>query len=247
MEGIRRDVFLMPGLTGSRGESFRRSSFPGREGIWARTRRISHGAAAIFLREPKWLHVLHALSVPHAAGEVDALVVARAKRGDQAAFADIVRHYDHRLRALAFRLLGDRDRMDDALQEAYVKAFRSLPRFKGASALGTWLYRITYNACIDELRRGSAGAQVTADADNAASVADPRPGPEEIAVGRYDLAAALDRLPPEQRAVVLLVDGYGLGYADAADVLGIRAGTVGSRLSRARAALREALGAEAQR
>lgn len=170
-------------------------------------------------------------------GEIDELVVARARRGDQDAFAGVVAHYDHRLRALAFRLLGDRDRMDDVLQEVYVKAFRSLPRFKGDAALGTWLYRITYNACMDELRRRPAAE--TAEYDD--TFADPSAGPADIAVRRSDLAAALDRLPPDQRTAVLLVDAYGLDYADAAEVLGVRAGTIGSRLSRARAVLRVAL------
>ena len=170
------------------------------------------------------------------AGEVDDLVLARARRGDADAFTEIVGHYDHRLRALAFRLLGDRDRMDDVLQEAYVKAFRSLPKFRGASGVGTWLYRITYNACVDDLRRRPAEVPLTDDPD-------PNPGPADVAAGRRDLAAALDRLPPDQRAAVLLVDAYGLDYAEAAAALGVRAGTVGSRLTRARAVLREALGA----
>lgn len=172
---------------------------------------------------------------PRTAGEVDDLVLARARNGDTDAFAEIVGHYDHRLRALAFRLLGDRDRMDDVLQEAYVKAFRSLPRFRGRSRLGTWLYRITYNACMDELRRRPPPEPLTDDVD-------PSPGPADVAVRRTDLGEALDRLPPDQRAAVLLVDAYGLDYTDAADVLGVRAGTIGSRLSRARAALRDALG-----
>jgi RNA polymerase sigma-70 factor (ECF subfamily) len=170
-------------------------------------------------------------------GEIDELVVARARRGDHEAFAGVVDHYDHRLRALAFRLLGDRDRMDDVLQEVYVKAFRSLPRFKGDAALGTWLYRITYNACIDDLRRRPA--MEAADYDD--TLADSASGPAEIAVGRVDLAAALDRLPSDQRTAVLLVDAYGLDYAHAAEVLGVRAGTIGSRLSRARSVLRAAL------
>ncbi len=189
---------------------------------------------------PRWPSFLPAVAVP-AKGEVDDLVLARARHGDQDAFADIVGHYDHRLRALAFRLLGDRDRMDDVLQEAYVKAFRALPRFKGASALGTWLYRITYNACLDDLRSRPAVAPVTYDTDRGASVADSRPGPAEIVVDRDDLATALSLLPADQRAAVMLVDAYGLDYADAAEVLGVRAGTIGSRLSRARAALRQAL------
>ena len=177
----------------------------------------------------------------HGAGaEVDAHVLTRARDGDQDAFAQIVDHYDHRLRALAYRLLGDRDRMDDVLQEVYVKAFRSLPRFRGAAALGTWLYRITYNACIDDLRR-RPGAVPGDRADAAGAVVDPRPGPAEVAAGRQDLAAALALLPPDQRAAVLLVDAYGLDYRAAAGVLGVRAGTIASRLSRARAVLRQAL------
>ena len=170
-------------------------------------------------------------------GEVDELVVARARRGDQDAFAEIVGHYDHRLRALAYRLLGDRDRMDDVLQDVYVKAFRSLPRFRGDAALGTWLYRVTYNACLDELRRRPARGAVSLDDDRVPSVADPA----DLTVQRSDLAAALDRLPPDQRAAVLLIDAYGLDYGDAAAVLGVRTGTIASRLSRARAVLRTAL------
>ena len=165
--------------------------------------------------------------------------MARARRGDQDAFATIVGHYDHRLRSVAFRLLGDRDRMDDVLQEVYVKAFRSLPRFKGDSALGTWLYRITYNACIDDLRRRPPVGSMSYDDDF--EPVDRGAGPADIAVRRQDLSAALDRLPPDQRTAVLLVDAYGLDYAGAAEVLGVRAGTIGSRLSRARTILRAAL------
>ena len=107
---------------------------------------------------PRWLvrlaegaHSLFAAAARRSSGsEIDQLVVERARRGDPRSFRQIVEHYDYRLRGLAYRLLGDRDRMDDVLQEAYVKAFRSLPRFKGDAAVGTWLYRIVYNACIDD-------------------------------------------------------------------------------------------------
>ncbi len=131
--------------------------------------------------------------------------------------------------------------MDDVLQEVYVKAFRSLPRFKGDAALGTWLYRITYNACMDELRRRPAVAPVSYDDDREPLLVDTASGPAEIAVRRQDLAVALDRLPPDQRTAVLLVDAFGLDYADAAEVLGVRTGTIGSRLTRARTVLRAAL------
>lgn len=182
---------------------------------------------------------LQATALPKA-GEVDQLVLTRARRGDYVAFTQIVDHYDHRMRGLAFRLLGDRDRMDDVLQEAYVKAFRSMPRFKGDSALGTWLYRIVYNACIDDLR----SRKPTVAFDERLDVADSRPDPADVAIGRQDLAAALDTLPPDQKAAVLLVDAYGLDYAEAADALDVATGTIGSRLNRARSCLRTLLGPE---
>jgi RNA polymerase sigma-70 factor (ECF subfamily) len=163
--------------------------------------------------------------------------VERARRGDQHAFAALIRHYDVGLRALAYRLLGSRERMDDALQEAYVQAFRALPHFRGESAPGTWLYRITYNACLDELRR----SRNVVPLESLRERADPRPGAEETMSVRGDLADALAKLAPEDRAAVLLVDAQGFDYRGAAEVLGIPEGTVASRLSRARAALRRLL------
>jgi RNA polymerase sigma-70 factor (ECF subfamily) len=180
-------------------------------------------------------------------GEVAPGVLARAKAGDRQAFTEVVRHYDHRLRALAYRLLGDRAAMDDALQDAYVKAFRALPGFREDAGLGTWLYQITYRACVDLQRRESRhrpdttawAAPRAAGAEPAATgaVADPA----ATATRRTDLARALAALPVDQRAAVVLVDAEGLDYAAAAAVLGVAPGTIASRLSRARAALRAAL------
>jgi RNA polymerase sigma-70 factor, ECF subfamily len=129
--------------------------------------------------------------------------------------------------------------MDDALQEAYVKAFRALPRFRGDSRVGTWLYRIAYNACLDELKRSHRVVHLPLEEipEPAGSWADPG----EAVVRRHDLAQALAALPPDERAAVLLVDAQGFDYKDAASVLGVPAGTVASRLSRARAALRRAV------
>jgi RNA polymerase sigma-70 factor (ECF subfamily) len=165
--------------------------------------------------------------------ELDAVTVARARRGDEAAFAALVRHYDAGLRALAFRLLGDRTRMDDALQEAYVGAYRALPGFRGDASLGTWLYRIAYNACLDELRRTRDVVPLDGIRDRASVGRDP--------LDALALRDALAELPVDDRAAVLLVDAQGFDYRSAAEVLGIPAGTVASRLNRARAALRRAL------
>jgi RNA polymerase sigma-70 factor (ECF subfamily) len=170
-------------------------------------------------------------------GEVAPAVLARAKGGDQRAFTELVRHYDHRLRALAYRLLGDRAAMDDALQEAYVKAFRALPGFRGDAGLGTWLYQITYRACVDQQRREGRHQAGPLKEPTTGTAADPA----ATAAARTDLQRALAALPVDQRAAVLLVDAEGLDYDAAASVLGVAPGTIASRLSRARAALRAAL------
>ena len=179
------------------------------------------------------------LTAPSSAVEVGTAVLDRARRGDQEAFAALIRHYDPGLRALAYRLLGDADRMDDALQEAYVKAFRALPRFRGDAKLGTWLYRIAYNACLDELERSRRVVQLPLEE---IAEAGPRTEPGEVVPRRVDLVEARAALPAEDRAAVLLVDAQGFDYREAAAVLEIPEGTVGSRLNRARAALRRALG-----
>jgi RNA polymerase sigma-70 factor (ECF subfamily) len=180
------------------------------------------------------------VTAPGAAGDVGSGVLERARGGDQEAFAAVIRHYDPGLRALTYRLLGDRDRMDDALQEAYVKAFRSLPRFRGDARLGTWLYRIVYNTCLDELERGRRVVQLPLEEETARAGAWAEPA--EVVPRRRDLVDALAELPPEDRAAVLLVDAQGFDYREAGRVLGVPEGTVASRLNRARATLRRALG-----
>jgi RNA polymerase sigma-70 factor (ECF subfamily) len=169
--------------------------------------------------------------------EVPRTLIRRARRGDQRAFAAVIRLYDRDLRALAYRVLGDRDRMDDALQEAYLSAFRALPRFRGEAGLATWLYRIVYNACLDELKRQRNVVPLERIRDRP----DPRPGIAETVAARSRLEEALAELPPPDRAAVLLVDAYGFDYGSAAEILGVPEGTVGSRLNRARAILRATL------
>jgi len=179
---------------------------------------------------------MRAAAVP----DVETAVLDRARRGDHEAFAILVRHYDPQLRALAYRLLGSRDRMDDALQEAYVKAFRALPRFRGQSQLGTWLHRIVFNVCLDEL--GRLRRAETVPLEDAPEPLAPGPDHADLLAGREQLSDALATLAPHDRAAVLLIDSQGFDYAAAAEVLGIPPGTVASRLNRARAALRRALG-----
>jgi RNA polymerase sigma-70 factor (ECF subfamily) len=166
--------------------------------------------------------------------DADVELTIRAATGDEAAFVQIVRRYDTGLRRLAFRMVGDRDAMDDVLQEAYLKAFASIASFRGRASPRTWLYRIVYNASLDQLRRRRR--QPIAQSVDAATR-----DPSDQTDLRLSLADALAALAPEERAAVLLVDAEGLSYEDAAAIIGVAAGTIGSRLSRARAALRRAL------
>jgi RNA polymerase sigma-70 factor (ECF subfamily) len=158
---------------------------------------------------------------------------------DPDAFLTLVSGHDRALRGLVYRLVGDRDVMDDVLQETYLRAYRGRESFRAEASIGTWLYRIAYNASMDELRR--RGRHPTVALDETFDTPSTTLGPAELATLRGDLAAALDLLPPGQRAAVLLVDAEGLDYAAAAAVLGVAPGTVGSRVSRARAVLRLAL------
>ena len=171
----------------------------------------------------------------------DTELVELARSGDRPAFGELLRRHDDRMRGLAFRLMADRHGMDDALQEAYLKAYRGLGRFRAGSDFGGWLYRITYNACIDELRRRKRSPLAQADQTEPPSE---RPGPERVVSAAETVRSALAGLPDDQRVTVVLVDGEGFDHREAARILGVAPGTVASRLHRARAALRRILGEE---
>lgn len=171
---------------------------------------------------------------------VDEGVVERARLGDPEAFEAMIRAHDRGFRVLAARLVGD-VRTDDVLQEAYLKAFRAITHRRGPDgSLPGWLYRIVYHSCLDELRR--VRRQPTLSLDETRESAPSVPGPDELAVDRAGLTAALAELSPDQRAAVVLVDALGFKYSEAGAILGIRRGTVASRLSHARSELRRVLG-----
>jgi RNA polymerase sigma-70 factor (ECF subfamily) len=169
--------------------------------------------------------------------EPESLHLRKAKDGDPVAFTALVRLYDPQLRAYAYRILGDHAAMDDALQNAYLSAFRAIRRFRGDASFKNWMYRIVHNACIDVIRRRRDDVELF---DSVAVASDPA----TAGSARLDLLAAFDRMTVEHRAVMILVDVEGLDYAEAADVLAVPVGTVRSRLNRARAAMRRELGEE---
>jgi RNA polymerase sigma-70 factor (ECF subfamily) len=165
----------------------------------------------------------------------DASLASRARTGDRGAFTALLRRHDPTMRRLAFRMLADATAMDDVLQEAYVKAYTALPSYRDDARFSTWLYRITYNACIDEIRRRRRRPAPT---DEPFDVPSPVAGPERVVTAAESLRRTLASLPADQRATVVLVDGEGFDHTAAAQILGVAPGTVASRLSRARSALR---------
>ncbi len=178
-------------------------------------------------------------------GEVEPNLMAAAMSGDRAAFVSMLAHYDRLLRLVAWQVLGDRDLMDDALQEVALKAWRSLSGFRGEAQLGTWLGRLAYNASVDLLRRRPAEMALEAAAASALPLwADSSSGadPAETIASQAALRAAFSSLTVEQRLTVMLVDREGYDYETVAAVLGVRPGTIASRLHRAHAGLRAALG-----
>jgi RNA polymerase sigma-70 factor, ECF subfamily len=151
-------------------------------------------------------------------------------------FENLLDRHEARLRRVAFGMLGDPHRVDDVLQEAFLKAYRALPdRFENERLEAAWIYRIVHRCCLDELRRRKRRREVVGVLELVAS--------EDEQDASLVVAGALARLAPDARAVVLLVDLIGLDYESAAAVLRVPRGTIAWRLHAARRALREVLDA----
>jgi RNA polymerase sigma-70 factor (ECF subfamily) len=166
----------------------------------------------------------------------DAQLLRRhATGGDRDAFGELFRRHRDRMWAVALRTLSDPEEAADALQDAMIKAYRAAARFRGDSAVTTWLHRIVVNACLDRVRRRQARPAIPMSdqlPEPAAPGADPADRATVLAV-----RDALHRLSFDQRAVVVYVDMLGYPVAEVAEILEIPAGTVKSRASRARTQL----------
>jgi RNA polymerase sigma-70 factor (ECF subfamily) len=184
-------------------------------------------------------------SAAASAYSADRTLVERHLWGDPRAFEELYREHAEMVYNLALRLSGDPDRAADLSQEVFLRVHRHLAKFRGHSSLRTWIYRITVNHCRSRLRRRQlATRSLAAEGERAAWLPDPRRGPEERAVaedqGRL-VTAALRELPVPFREAVVLRDLEGLAYEEIAEVLGVRIGTVRSRIARGRRQLRELL------
>lgn len=175
----------------------------------------------------------------------DAVLLARARGGDLDAFAEIVRRYEHRVRAVLYRLLDDPRDVEEALQDCFVQAWRNLDRFRAESMVFTWLYRIAVNEALARLRRKRLPVVDLDDADrHRPKGADRAEEPEAAAeTGELHafLAGSIRRLPPDYRAALVLRDVLGLSNQEVAGVLEISVSAAKSRIHRARMQIREEL------
>jgi RNA polymerase sigma-70 factor (ECF subfamily) len=184
----------------------------------------------------------------------DAALVARLKRGERAAYEELIATYQTVVYGLAYRLLGDPEEARDVAQETFLKAYRHIGTFRGECAVKTWLYRMAVNQASNQRRwwrRRRRGETVSLDApvgDSTATLADALAGsdrsPEQVALGRERqrlLMAALESLKHDYRAAVVLRDIEELSYEEIAEALGVPVGTVKSRIARGREELRRRL------
>ena len=180
----------------------------------------------------------------------DSELVARARAGDRASFDQLVRENYTLVYNTAYRMLGDRGKAEDATQTAFVRAYKSLGRFRGGSAFSTWLYRIVSNVCLDTLRSRKEDTVSLEIAHGDDDESQQRPLPDETAepgaqierAERQEIVhRAIGQLSEDHRVVLVLCDISGLAYDEIAEVLDMPIGTVKSRLNRARLALKDIL------
>jgi RNA polymerase sigma-70 factor (ECF subfamily) len=181
----------------------------------------------------------------------DEELLSDSRGGDRASFQELVEKYQRRMYAVAYGILGNREDALDAVQEAFIKAYRSLPDFKGKSSIYTWLYRITVNAAIDLARKTGRHEEVEFREEidvevekGEYPVAASSENPVERLM-RKELGEMIERailsLPMDQRTAVVLREIEGLSYKEIAKIMETSEGTVMSRLHYGRKKLQELL------
>lgn len=177
-------------------------------------------------------------------------IIEKVRQGDTQAFEVLVERYQTKVYNLALRMCGNEDDAFDLAQDAFIRAWKSLGSFQFESAFSTWLFRLTSNLCLDYLRakkrRAAVSLTMTGEEDEQAQldVPDPAMTPEEAVLASEDkaiLMEAINSLSADYRQIITLRAINDLSYAEIARILQIQEGTVKSRLSRARAELKNKL------
>ncbi|MFO7294684.1 MAG: sigma-70 family RNA polymerase sigma factor [Clostridia bacterium] len=179
----------------------------------------------------------------------EALLVEKAQNGDVLAFEELVSFYAKKIYNYCYRMTNNREDAEDLAQEVFIKVYRNLKSFKRDSRFSTWIYRIAYNTCVDRYRKSKKLDTVSLnygkdeDAVEIQLVSDdPLPEEEVIKKERYrKLQACIASLKPEYKTALILRDIQNYSYAEIAEILQVPLGTVKSHISRARAALCDAL------
>ena len=178
----------------------------------------------------------------------EAALIKRAQAGDVTSYNQLVLHFQERVYNVAYRIMGEPQSAEDATQEAFISAYKSLNRFRGGN-FKAWLMRIATNACYDELRRRKRRPQssldeLTEDNESVAFLRSPDEGPEKQQMQSEVMGAieeCLQGLPDDQRVTAVLCDIEGYNYGEIAEMTHVSLGTVKSRMSRARNKLRDCL------
>lgn len=173
---------------------------------------------------------------------LDEYLVLLAQAGDRDAFGLLVRRWTPKLLAFAARSTGNTEAAKDAVQETWTSAARTLGRLEDPARFRAWIHAIAARKCTDALRAKYRGARIASAVEDAVATEAP---PRSDADTRLDLAAAFQRLPREQRVAVALLYGEDMSVAEIAAITGVPPGTVKSRLSAARQALRTYMEGEA--
>ncbi len=177
----------------------------------------------------------------------EAATIRAAQRGDGRAFDRLVDSHYRAVYNTAYRMLGIASAADDATQASFLRVYEALGSFRGDASFSTWLYRITMNVCLDELRRRKNEPASLTDEDEEGEPTGERDLPDESdeparSAEQRELQRlvheGIGRLPEDFRTIIVLYDLRGLSYQEISEVLGIPLGTVKSRLNRARNALR---------
>ncbi|OQB14380.1 MAG: ECF RNA polymerase sigma factor SigE [Firmicutes bacterium ADurb.Bin193] len=170
----------------------------------------------------------------------DRILVSEAKKGNISSFEKLVEQYQTKAFNLAYRILGNSEDAADAVQDALIKVYKNLGSFRESSKFSTWLYRITYNTCLDYLRKNkriAASALDPSSPDNGPTLQEAAEKNERT----EKIQRAVASLSPEYRVAVVLRDINGHSYEEAALILGCSIGTVKSRINRGRQKLKELL------
>ena len=173
-------------------------------------------------------------------------LIHRAAKGDGAAFTELMTQHESRMYAVTLRMCANREDAQDCLQDAMLRIYRAIGSFKGQSAFSTWVYRITMNTCLDELRRRKTRNSSSLDTllESGWSPTDEDDVPERHAIKseqRRVIDRAIAALPEDMRSAIVLRDIQGYSYEEIAAMLDANIGTVKSRISRGREKLRQIL------